>query len=465
MRVPACTGSRASACALIVLAALLLPTPASASSVANAPPSGRFYTEAGGGAGLGYLIADGRAGKLWSAFQQLGGVATLGYPASQPYRVGGLTYQATQGGLLQWRPDLGRAVLANVFEQLSDAGDDDVLYRTYQVPLPIRDDGSGGDYARAVATRLSWLTDPEIAQRFRANPNPQRFRTWTLNDSIQLYGLPMSKPQAFGPFVSQRFQRIAFQHWLKPAAGMPAAGSVVRVLGGDLAKELGLVPDRAQWAELPPGTDVADAAWPTPQWSLRLAGDDLLRDVPVLDEHALNHAACGITATAMVVDYYMLTAGSKRALLGVHAVSAYVKQWYTTHGGVKIPGGTSFAQLQTGVQDAGAAAGVPLAAQWVDTSGPDAWRLALKGELDRGHPAIVFLADGGMLWHGAWHYGHYVVASGYADDGRIIYHDPWDGRAHALPARDFGAVWGATWRDNPSWRYLRIAPAAALPAR
>lgn len=463
-----CGGRRAaqaSAGALVLLVALLLPAPSTAASMAAMPPAGRFYTEAGGDPGLGYLIADGRAGKFWSSFQELGGVATLGFPASQPYRDGGFTYQATQGGILQWRPELGRALLANTFEQLSDAGNDDVLYRTYQVPLPIRDDGSNGVYASAVATRLGWLTDAEIASRFRANPNPQRFRTWTLKDSIQLYGLPMSKPQAFGPFVSQRFQRIAFQHWLKPAPGMPAPGSVVRVLGGDLAKKLALVPERARWAQLPPGTDVADASWPSPRWGPSLGRDDLLRDVPVLEEGALNQAACGVSAAAMVVDYYMLRAGSRRALPSVPAVSAYVKQWYVKRGGATIPGGTSFEQLQTGVQAASAAAGVPLTARWVDTAGPDAWLLALKSDLERNRPAIVYLADGGMLWRGAWHYGHYVVASGFTQDGQIIYHDPWDGRAHAIPARDFGAVWGASWRDNPSWRYLRIAPMAPAPAR
>ena len=46
----------------------------------------------------------------------------------------------------------------------------------------------------------------------------------------------MSRPERFGPFISQRFQRVAFQLWVEKIAGSPAPGTVIGVLAGDLLK-------------------------------------------------------------------------------------------------------------------------------------------------------------------------------------------------------------------------------------
>lgn len=258
----------------LLLAAMLMgPATVGASPADSAIANGRFYTQAGGGVGLGFPIVNSASGNFWSAFQALGGTDALGYPASLPYESGGFTYQAVQGALLQWRPDLNKAILANTFEQFTAAGLDNVLLQERQIPLPNTDDGSNGHYQQAVTTRLSWLTDPGIAQRFYANPNPAVVKTWSQDDAIQRYGLPMSQPEVFGPFVSQRFQRITFQRWTEQVPGMPAPGTVVRVLGGDLAKEAGLVPLSAQTPEAPPSADLtvpapAGLPAPTPQPAL-----------------------------------------------------------------------------------------------------------------------------------------------------------------------------------------------------
>src|SRR5262249_6168689 len=84
---------------------------------------GAFYQQAGQGKGGYWLTDDGGLG-FFDAFQSLGGVDSLGNPASQRFAKGGFTYQATQGALLQWRPELGRAILANAFEWFTDAGQD-----------------------------------------------------------------------------------------------------------------------------------------------------------------------------------------------------------------------------------------------------------------------------------------------------------------------------------------------------
>jgi hypothetical protein len=236
-----------------------------------AVPGGWFFTQTGGGQGQGYAVRDagtdssGHLIKFWSEFQRLGGVTTLGYPVGEPY-VGsdGFTYDPFQRGVLQWRPELGIALLSNTFEILSRAGQDDWLNSTKGIPRPIPDDGSGGVYAKAVVTRLSWLTNSAIKAVFLANPNPRSIPGWNQDLSIALYGLPMSVPEQHGPFITQRFQRIAFQLWVDNVSGMPSPGTVVGVLGGDLLKQANLLPSGAIQPLGPGGTGPTPPVQPTP---------------------------------------------------------------------------------------------------------------------------------------------------------------------------------------------------------
>ena len=50
----------------------------------------------------------------------------------------------------------------------------------------------------------------------------------------------MSRPVRVGPFVIQRFQRTALQHWVEQADGGPPVGSVVLVNAGDIYRDLAL---------------------------------------------------------------------------------------------------------------------------------------------------------------------------------------------------------------------------------
>ena len=205
------------------------------------------------------------------AYERLGGVDTLGHPASYRFKLGdGFTYQVTQRALLQWRPEKNAADLGNIFQMLEQAGLDDWLLREKGIPLPIKDDGAGGDWDKAKEARLSWLTNEQIKAKYLANPNPGAISDWSVNRSIELYGLPMSRPERYGPFISQRFQRVAFQLWVDEIAGSPAPGTVIGVLAGDLLKEAGLVP--------PEGLNVADrqvvAVAPTPAPATRLTVHD-----------------------------------------------------------------------------------------------------------------------------------------------------------------------------------------------
>jgi hypothetical protein len=244
--------------ALAVIAAV--PFGAAAAAADFAVSGGWYYTETGGGSGKGFNLLDsgtdgrGQVTRFYSEFNRLGGVPVLGYPASNVFTLpDGFIYQATQAALLQWHPEdapAGAVELANVFDMLSRAGRDKDL-QSLGIPPPIADDGSGGNFARAVDIRLGWLTQPDIKSRFLANPNPAAIRSWGVMNSIQLYGLPTSQPQRSGPFIVQRFQRIAFQLWVDAVPGMPPPGSVVPILGGDLAKRFSLVPVSAQQPQDP----------------------------------------------------------------------------------------------------------------------------------------------------------------------------------------------------------------------
>jgi hypothetical protein len=234
-------------------------------------PNGWFFTQTGGGNGNGYTVrntgtdANGHTIRFWGEFQRLGGVPTLGYPIGEPY-VGsdGFTYQPFQRGVLQWRPELNLAYLSNTFEILSNADKDSWLLSVKGVPMPITNDGSNGNYAKAVSIRLGWLTNPQIKSQFLANPNPSAIANWNQNAAIQLYGLPMSKPEQHGPFISQRFQRISFQLWTASVPGMPAPGTVVGILGGSLLNEAGLLP-AGSTRPLGPNASAPVGVTPTPQ--------------------------------------------------------------------------------------------------------------------------------------------------------------------------------------------------------
>jgi len=113
---------------------------------------------------------------------------------------------------------------ANTFQILEEAVQDAFLASARQIPRG-RADGSRS-FDEAVAIRLGWLWDDAIRAAFYNPPlGVGPADPWTANDAINLYGLPMSIPEDYGPFVSQRFQRIAFQRWkVDHPAGIFAAG-------------------------------------------------------------------------------------------------------------------------------------------------------------------------------------------------------------------------------------------------
>lgn len=226
-----------------VLSLTLSALPAAAQESFDQPiVGGHFYKQAngyGGAGSQGFSVWNGPgAQSFYSRFQQLGGVNAIGFPASRRWEQDGFIYQVTQGALLQYHPVFNQVLLGNTFEILEKAGLNAVL-ASRGIPDSIKDDGSGGDFQRAKQTRLSWLTNPGIRDRYLGAGGE--------NAAIELYGLPMSRPQAFGPFIAQRFQRVAFQYWTQDVPGIGISrGTVTTILGGDLLKEFDLLPSEAK---------------------------------------------------------------------------------------------------------------------------------------------------------------------------------------------------------------------------
>ncbi len=204
--------------------------------------NGWFFTEAAGGLADGFAVTDDGGVAIWKTYQAMGGARTLGYPISWRYvGDGGFVYQAFQAGVLQWQPAQSKAVLVNTFELMQESNKDSMLL-SKGVPRPISDDGSKGNWERAKDIRLGWMTNDAIRRYYLSSPVLPDDDRWTVIDSINLYGLPMSQPVRSGPFLVQRFQRVALQLWLEQVPNMPAPGTVVRVLGGDMLKDAGLLP-------------------------------------------------------------------------------------------------------------------------------------------------------------------------------------------------------------------------------
>ncbi len=217
---------------------------------------GHHYGQASGVDDAGYEVRNLDGVAWWDAYRRLGGFRALGYPLGHPYAWQGFDFQPFQSAVLQWSGADGSLRPANLLESLDAAGHTEWLRQFKQVPRPIQDDGATG-FDDALRVRLGWLEDDSIRTRFINNPDPVRYVSWSLLDSVTRWGLPMSRPEAFGPFVAQRFQRGVLQHWVEQVEGSPSPGAVTPVLIGDLALEAGAIP---QTARTPVSTEVASEA-------------------------------------------------------------------------------------------------------------------------------------------------------------------------------------------------------------
>jgi len=224
----------------------LLSTPPSASAAEEeyAISNGYFFTQTGGGSGRGYSIVNDVSAPFWNEFQRLGGAQGVGYPVSRRFLWNGFLCQVMQRVVFQWRPDLGQVAFVNVFDLFSEAGQDDILFATRQVPRPLPASFDGGkSFADVLQARLDLLDEnPAIRQKYNSIPG----------DPISMNGLPTSRVTDMGNHFALRTQRVLFQQW-KEAVPWAAAGEVTVALGGSISAELGIFPKEMLEPEAQPG--------------------------------------------------------------------------------------------------------------------------------------------------------------------------------------------------------------------
>ncbi len=228
-----------------------------AATLEVALPNGRHFQQTSDYVGLGFDIIDlpttpVGAAPFWSAVEARGGPALLGYPLSRAF-VGRdqCIYQILQRVILQ-ACGAGQVQFANTFELLEQAGKDEWLAAFHSIPPPITSDGSTS-LQHAIEIRLGWLTNPALRAAYLEPPHGE-VAAWSQADAVNLYGLPMSRPVDHGPFVSQRFQRIALQWWKAAGPAGIRPGEVTPVLAGQLAVAAELVAKVARRPHAPGAT-------------------------------------------------------------------------------------------------------------------------------------------------------------------------------------------------------------------
>jgi hypothetical protein len=145
-----------------------------------------------------------------------------------------------QAGLLRWNAAADGADVMPVFDALTELNLDDWLEgRGIPRPAPelLEDPGL------PAATRLSWLTHPTLRETY-SDPDEAA--------GVVRFGLPMSEPARFGPYLAQRFQKTVLQLWLDDVPGQPSAGSVTMIQVGDLLRDADLIPVEALAPVAPP---------------------------------------------------------------------------------------------------------------------------------------------------------------------------------------------------------------------
>ncbi|HEX2185243.1 MAG TPA: class F sortase [Chloroflexota bacterium] len=206
-------------------------------------PNGHFFTQTSGVGTeslVGFTISNDGGIPLWDEYKRLGGIRALGYPTSKRFMWNGWVAQVVQRGILVWHPEHTRAEMANVMDDLSSAGYDAWLRAAQGIPAPFDPhEESGLDFEAIKERRLRFLdANPAVKQRFLAERNWQ-----------ELYGLPVSFDETEQAWVL-RAQRVVFYQW-KVDVPWARRGTVTMAMGGDLAKEAGLLPQDVFIPEIP----------------------------------------------------------------------------------------------------------------------------------------------------------------------------------------------------------------------
>ncbi|HEY8744945.1 MAG TPA: S1C family serine protease [Chloroflexota bacterium] len=197
--------------------------------------NGYYFSEAAGGDPANdYTITNEGGIPFWDAFQRLGDVDAIGYPATSRFLWQGFVDQATQKLVLQWNPATLTVNVVNIFDVLAQLGFDPQLQAKYQTPPAFDNSADAGKPWDQVVARhqaeLDW--NAAIKARYFADSDP-----------IAHFGLPQSYADE-GSVLVVRCQRAVIQQW-KVAEPWASAGQVTIANGGDVAKALGVLPANA----------------------------------------------------------------------------------------------------------------------------------------------------------------------------------------------------------------------------
>ena len=200
--------------------------------------NGYFYTQANGKAGeggTGFSVTNNDNIPFYSEYRRMGGSSALGYPISRRFMWDGFVFQAFQKVVFQWRPEQDAVLFVNVFDKLSDTGQNDWLRTVRSVPNPIKLEETNKSFDQIKAGRLALLD---------ANAAIKNYYLDVQGDPVTLNGLPTSSVEDFGNVYVLRAQRVVFQQW-KIDVPWAKAGTVQVANGGDVGKEANQYPDLA----------------------------------------------------------------------------------------------------------------------------------------------------------------------------------------------------------------------------
>ncbi len=177
----------------------------------------------------GFAVIDDGQARFWSAFQDHGGVAAVGYPISRRFVWDGFTTQVMQKAVFQWRPESGSTAFVNVFDDLTRRGRDAQL-ATLLVPETESFAGEESLSFNEIAQRRVALlgVEPRFLATYRSVPDP-----------LLTFGLPTSRVRDYEGLRSIRLQRAVLQLWTSDFP-WASAGTVTIANGGDLAKQVGM---------------------------------------------------------------------------------------------------------------------------------------------------------------------------------------------------------------------------------
>ena len=179
---------------------------ASEPDTANA--NGAFFES--GWPNRGFAVTDHEGAHLWTSWQDLGGVRTIGAPVSRRFQLNGRVAQVFERGVLRWDPGQGVSVV-NVLDSLSALGYDERLLSEFGIPAPADWAGDAGrDWPDVVRRHMALLDGSEpwraaLREAFRTAGGPLE----SDSAAIVLHGLPVAVAETHAGYAL-RAQRAAW---------------------------------------------------------------------------------------------------------------------------------------------------------------------------------------------------------------------------------------------------------------